>query len=136
MPGFLNGNGPIPGVSLAFPDVCKTPAGPAPVPIPYPNTTMMNSAIPTQFTVFAGCMPSANLMTVVPTSMGNQPGVLLGLVSNLVMGPQKHLLGSVTLFVASLPATRMLDPTGQNGMMPNAPGMTLSPSNLTVMSLS
>ena len=25
------------GMSIAFPDVCKTPAGPAVVPIPYPN---------------------------------------------------------------------------------------------------
>ena len=25
------------GVTMAFPDVCKTPVGPAVVPIPYPN---------------------------------------------------------------------------------------------------
>ena len=25
------------GMSIAFPDVCKTPIGPAVVPIPYPN---------------------------------------------------------------------------------------------------
>jgi hypothetical protein len=26
------------GMSIAFPDVCKTPAAPSPIPIPYPNT--------------------------------------------------------------------------------------------------
>lgn len=25
------------GISIAFPDVCKTPSAPGPVPIPYPN---------------------------------------------------------------------------------------------------
>ena len=33
------------GNGFAFPDTCKTPAPPAPpVPIPYPNTAMLNQA--------------------------------------------------------------------------------------------
>jgi len=38
---FVNGRGIVHkgsgGVSVVFPDVCKTPIGPAVVPIPYPN---------------------------------------------------------------------------------------------------
>lgn len=136
MPGFLNGNGPIPNLSLAFPDACETLVGIVVVPIPYPNMTLCDTAIPDQFTVLTECMPSANLMTIIPMSMGDEPGLLLGLVSFFVMGSQKHLTCSATLLLACLPATRMLDMTGQNGMMPNDPGMTMSPSNLTVASLS
>ncbi|MEO0558954.1 MAG: PAAR-like domain-containing protein, partial [Bacteroidota bacterium] len=28
------------GITIAFPDVCKTPAAPSPIPIPYPNIAM------------------------------------------------------------------------------------------------
>jgi hypothetical protein len=31
------------GVTIAFPDVCKTPAPGGPVPVPYPNTAKMGS---------------------------------------------------------------------------------------------
>ena len=38
---FVNSRGAVHkgsgGMSMVFPDVCKTPAAPSPVPIPYPN---------------------------------------------------------------------------------------------------
>jgi len=37
--------------------------------------------------------------------------------------------------MGGLPATKMLMPTGQNGFVPNAPGVTLVPAQLTVLSL-
>ena len=49
------------GMDMAFPDVCLTPAGPAVVPIPYPNIAMGPTAIPSQVTVHdhgdAGAQP-------------------------------------------------------------------------------
>ena len=30
------------GQAFAFPDVCKTPAAPSPIPVPYPNMGMFN----------------------------------------------------------------------------------------------
>ncbi len=72
------------------------------------------------------CMPNHNKLTIKPMSLGDQPGLLLGLASGLVMGPIRHLFGSIKLFLCGPPATKMLSPTGHNGMSPNIPGATLA----------
>ena len=133
---FVNGNGPIPAVDLAFPDVCKTPVGPVVVPIPYPNTSLGPTAIPSQLTVFTMMMPSHNLLTVKPITQGDDPGVLMGVVGPFDMGATRHLLGSFNLFIGGPPATKMTSPTGQNGLAPNALGATISPAQPVFVSLS
>lgn len=132
---FVNSSGPMPAPDFAFPDVCVTPAVP-PVPVPYPNIALAPTAIPTQFTTFLTCMPAHNLMTTKPTSLGDQPGVLLGVASGFVMGPVKHAMGSATMFVGGPPVTKMLNPTMQNGMSPNIVGVTLAPTQITTICLS
>jgi hypothetical protein len=122
-------------LSLAFPDVCTTPVV-VPVPVPYPNIAVSATAIPSQFNVLIECMPAHNLATINPISNGNEAGVLLGVMSAMIMGPQRHLMGSMTVFTGGPPATRMLDPTGQNGLLPNAPGLSLTPAQVTVVILS
>jgi hypothetical protein len=122
-------------VSLAFPDVCTVPVGPVPVPTPFPNIAVSATAIPTQANVLIECMPAHNLATVNPISNGDEAGLLLGVMSGMIMGPQRHLMGSMSVFLGGPPATRMLDPTAQNGMLPNAFGMTLSPAQVRVMVL-
>ena len=125
------------GSNFAFPDVCLTPAPPAPpIPIPYPNTSMPNTAIPNQFKIFTMAMPDHNLQTTVPMSNGDNPGVGLNPVSGMVMGPTKHIVGSFKVFKVGMPATKMLSMTGQNGMSPGALGSTLAPSQTKVMILS
>lgn len=133
---FVNSSGPIPAPDLAFPDVCTTPVGPVPVPIPYPNVALAPTAIPTQFTTFLTGMPAHNLITTKPMSLGDQPGVLLGVASGFVMGPVRHALGSFTLFLSGPPATKMLNPTTQNGMSPNIVGLTIAPTQVTLICLS
>ena len=133
---FVNAQGPIPSIDFAFPDVCKTPVLGVPVPIPYPNLALGPMAVPDQFTLLIECMPAHNLATIKPISLGDEPGLELGPVSQMVTVPERHLSGSFTLFIGGPPATRMLDPTGQNGLLPNDPGITLSPAQLTVLSLS
>jgi hypothetical protein len=132
---FVNSSGPIPAPDFAFPDVCLTPAV-VPVPIPYPNIALAPTAIPTQLTTFLTCMPAHNLLTTKPLSLGDQPGVLLGVASGFVMGPVKHAMGSVTMFLGGPPATKMLNPTMQNGMSPNIVGVTLAPTQVTTICLS
>ncbi len=122
-------------LNLGFPDVCKTPIGPVVTPIPYPNMSFTSTAIPNVFNQFITCMPIHNLMTTVPTSSGNEAGVLLGVVSSLIMGPTLHMLGSVKIFRTIMPATKMLSTSGQNGMALNIPGLTLSPSQVKVLYL-
>ena len=132
---FVNGNGPMPALDMAFPDVCKTPIGPAIVPIPYPNMSFSTTAIPSQFRVMTMGMPSHNMTTVRPISMGDNPGVALGTASGMVMGPGVAMMGSTNLFLGGPPATKMTMPTKQNGIGPNAFGLTASPSQIKVMAL-
>jgi len=129
-------NTQMPAINLAFPDVCKTIVVLVVVPIPYPNIAPTATAIPNVPNIFTMAMPNHNLMTMVPLSNGNQAGVAMGVVSSLIMGPVRHLFGSVKVFTSIMPATKMLSPTGQNGMVPNAPGMTLTPSQPKVLILS
>lgn len=128
------------GTNFAFPDVCLTPvpspAGPIPTPMPYPNTSMAPTAIPSQVKVLVMAMPAHNLMTVTPMSNSDNSDVMMNPISGMVMGPSKHLMGSVKTMFGGLPVTKMLSPTGQNGMSPGAFGMTLAPSQVKVMVMS
>ena len=131
----------IGGMNMAMPDVCKTPAPPPPVgpgmiPIPYPNMANLPMAIPPTacLTVLISGGPAHNLLTTTPISNGDNPGVLGGVASQVFMGPSKHILGAFTTLVGGMPATRsFMDMTGQNGIVMNAPGTTLVPSQFTVM---
>jgi hypothetical protein len=120
-------------MDFGFPDICKTIVALAVVPIPYPNIGIKATAIPNILNQFTMCMPDHNLMTITPLSNGDQAGIAMGVVSNLIMGPVQHIFGSVKVFKAVMPATKMLSPTGQNGMPPNAPGMTLTPCQPKVL---
>jgi len=128
-------NSQMGGLNLAFPDVCITPMVPVPIPIPYPNITMPMMGIPSQFKVLIMAMPAHNLMTIVPLSLGDFPGVLLNPMSGFVMGPTRHLLGSFKTFFGGMPVTKMLALSGHNGMSPGAFGTTLVPCQLKVMAL-
>ncbi len=123
------------GLDFAFPDVCNTPTPVGPVPIPYPNLAVPNTAIPSQFKVLVMAMPAHNLATTTPVSNGDNVGVAMNPMSGMVMGPDRHLMGSFKTLVGGMPVTKMLSPTGQNGMSPGAFGMNLAPSQVKVMAL-
>lgn len=125
------------GMHFAMPDVCLTPipspAGPIPTPIPYPNIAVPMTAIPSQIKVLILAMPAHNLMTITPMSNGDNAGVNMNPISGMVMGPTKHLMGSIKVLYGGMPVTKMLSPTGQNGMSPGAFGASLVPSQIKVM---
>ncbi|NLW04355.1 MAG: DUF4150 domain-containing protein [Pseudomonadaceae bacterium] len=123
------------GLNLGFPDVCITPIGPVPTPIPYPNLAIPTMAIPSQFKVLTLAMPNHNMMTITPMSNGDNSGVLMNPASGMVMGPQRQLLGSFKTFIGGMPANKMLGMSGQNGFTPGAPGVTLVPSQVKLMLL-
>jgi hypothetical protein len=129
-------NSQLAGLHFAFPDVCLTPSPVGPIPVPYPNLAVPNTAIPSQLKVMVTAMPAHNLMTTVPVSNGDNAGVALNPMSGMVMGPCRHLMGSVKTLMGGMPVSKMLCPTGQNGMSPGAFGMTLAPSQVKVMALS
>jgi hypothetical protein len=75
------------GVTIAFPDVCKTPAPPAPfVPIPYPNIAKAADSSKTAKKVSNKgqniCVKDSNFMM----STGDEAGTLMGIVSSKIKG--------------------------------------------------
>lgn len=122
------------GMDLGFPDVCLTPAVPAPVPIPYPNIAMGPTAIPSQFTTMILGAPVHNMGTTTPLTNGDNAGVATGVASGTVMGPSRHVLGSFTVLVGGMPTTRLTSMTIQNNT--NVPGVRLVPSQVRVLILS
>jgi len=121
------------GMDMAFPDVCLTPAGPAMVPIPYPNMGMGPMAVGFNPKLFFGGTPSHNLGTVVPMTNGDNAGVAMGVASGMVMGPDRHLLGSFKVFSGVMPATRLTSMSLQNST--NAPGARIVPSQVKTILL-
>lgn len=130
---FADSLGPIPGMAMAFPDVCLTPAGPVSVPIPYPNIALTPMGLPPAFNIMFQCTPAHNLLTIVPLSLGDSAGVQMGVASGMIMGPRRCLTGATTVLLKGVPATRMTSQTLQNST--NAPGMRLSPSQVKVLLL-
>lgn len=125
----------MPAQSLAFPDVCLTPAPPAPtpVPVPYPDIAVSAMAIPNVLNVLFVGMPAHNLGTTTPLTNGDNVGLATGVASGTVMGPQRNLTGAFTCLIKGMPATRMTSVSLQNST--NAPGVTLSPSQTKVLIL-
>jgi len=131
---FVNSQGPLPGLDFAVPDVYlqATPVGP--VPIPLMSMGMRATEIPTNFRFLLMCMPSHNMMNVAPVTIsGPGPGV----ASGMVCSASRNVKGSFKFFIQAMPATRaLIDPTLQNGASPNSVGVTVSPSQIRMISLS
>ena len=127
-----------PGMNMCFPDVCKTPMPPVGiVPIPYPNISYSTVSTPAVYNVLVGCMPAVNMMSMGTVSVGDQPGVMGGVADSMISGQTNYNVGCFTIFVGGAPAQRMTTVTGQNSMgkTPNGPGMTLTPSQVSVLTL-
>ena len=120
------------GTDMGFPDVCLTPS-PAPVPVPYPNIAMGPMGVPAAYTVLYACAPAHNMMTVVPMTNGDNPGVAMGVASATVMGPSRHLTAAFTVLIKGAPATRLTSMSLQNST--NCPGMRAVPSQPKVLIL-
>lgn len=120
------------GMDMGFPDVCLTPT-PAPVPIPYPNMAMGPTGVPAAYNVLIVYAPAHNMSTMEPLTLGDQPGVALGVASGMVMGPSRHLTAAFTCCVGGLPATRLTSMSLQNST--NCPGMRIVPSQPKVLIL-
>ncbi|MEJ1166316.1 DUF4150 domain-containing protein [Variovorax sp. CCNWLW186] len=116
------------GMDLAFPDVCKTP-----VPVPFPNMALGPMAIPNVPNILLMAMPAHNLGTVTPITLGDQPGVLGGIISQTFMQQSRHLTGAFTVLTKALPTTRVTSLSLQNRM--NIVGMRLIPSQFKVLVL-
>jgi carboxyl-terminal processing protease len=100
------------GGNFGFPDVCLTPVGPAVVPIPYPNVALNAMAASFSPNVLFTMMPALNMGTVIPLTLGDQPGV----ANPTVMGPAEYTTGVFDVLVNGLPAISLTNMSTGNDM--------------------
>jgi len=123
------------GQCLAMPDVCLTPAPPAPpVPVPYPNIGMVNQATKTSTKVkFAG-KAVVTKKSEMSRSSGDEAGVNKGVVSGMNMGKVTFKKGSSKVKIQGQPCVHLTTMTGHNGSNANNPvGAQIAPSQTKVL---
>jgi hypothetical protein len=103
-------------MSSVFPDVCKTPAPPAPpIPIPYPNIAKSSDAADTATTVKADGNPIMIKKSVFSMSTGDEAGSIGGVVSNCIKGKAQFILYSFDVKAEGQNVPRNMDMMKQNG---------------------
>jgi hypothetical protein len=103
------------GKTIAFPDVCKTPAPPAgPIPIPYPNIAMSSdTAKGTKKVKLAGapiCVKDSNFST----STGDEAGSAGGVASSKTKGKAEFVNFSMDVQFEGKNVPRSFDPMLHN----------------------
>lgn len=98
------------GVTIAFPDVCKTPAPPAPpIPIPYPNVAKSSDSAKTAKKVKADGQPLCTKDSNFSTSTGDEPGSLKGIASSKTKGKAEFVNYSMDVKAEGKNVPRALD---------------------------
>jgi uncharacterized protein DUF4150 len=110
------------GTCVGPADVCKTPSPAGPVPTPYVNIGMLSSCVLTVAKVLIGMKETVVLGSMIVPSKGDEPGTLLGVVSNMVMGPVKFQTYSSKVYAQGRPMVFHTAVTGHNGTNPNTVG--------------
>jgi hypothetical protein len=102
------------GMSMVFPDVCKTPAAPSPIPIPYPNIGMASdtSQGPTKVKT-DGQMPMVKGAKY-SRSSGDEAGTLGGVMSSVNMNVCEFMLYSFDVKFEGKNVCRLGDPLFHN----------------------
>lgn len=100
------------GMSIVFPDVCKTPPGP--VPVPYPNLGKSSDTIQGPTTVTTdGQMPMVK-GSLYSMSTGDEPGVALGVMSSTIKNVCEFLMYSFDVKFEANNVCRLGDPLWHN----------------------
>jgi hypothetical protein len=129
------GNNTLIVVNFSFPDVCKLPTPVGPIPIPLVNISISITHVPTALRTFVGIGFAENILTMGTVSNGDEAGCALGLISQLIVGPDRYYTCSFKVFFGAAPATRLTSITGQNGLLPNCIGISLVPGQFRVLLL-
>jgi len=117
-----------PGMNMGFPDVCLTPAVPAPIPIPYPNMGMHAMAAPFCPTILLQAMPALNMGSMIPLTMGDNAGV----ANPVFMQVGTFTMGSPKVILQGMPAITMTSMTTGNAMN-NPVGAVIVPGVPTIL---
>jgi hypothetical protein len=98
------------GVSIAFPDVCKTPAPPAPpIPIPYPNIAKSSDTADGSKNVKVDGNPVCLKDSNFSTSTGDEAGSLNGVASNKIKGKAEFVNFSFDVKIEGKNVARAMD---------------------------
>lgn len=111
------------GIAMSFPDVCKTPAPPAPfVPVPYPNIAQSSDTSQGSTTVKADGNPIMLQGSSFAQSSGDEAGSAGGgMVSSQIKGKAEFTMYSMDVKVDGKNVPRLLDPMQTNkGASPNS----------------
>ena len=123
------------GVSMVFPDVCKTPSPAGPVPIPYPNVAKSSDTADGSETVTCDGNPIMLQSSNFSTSVGDEAGTAGGgVLSNTTKGKAEFVSYSFDVKVEGKSVPRQLDPMIHNKMSsPNTPPSPLVQQPLVAM---
>ena len=124
------------GMTMAFPNVCKVPAGPTMIPMPLPSIGMLAAADAST------CSPKVKIQnqavfhvqTAVPKTQGDEVGTAGGVVSGQFGGRCARLRASTKVMIGGKPAVCFLYQVISN--QGNVPGVQLAPSQLKVIAMS
>jgi hypothetical protein len=111
------------GVTVVFPDVCKTPSPAGPVPIPYPNVAKSSDTADGSSTVKMDGNPIMLKSSNFSTSTGDEAGTAGGgVASNTTKGKAEFVNYSFDVKVEGKNVPRQLDPMIHNKLSsPNTP---------------
>jgi hypothetical protein len=102
------------GMSMVFPDVCKTPTPAGPVPIPYPNLGKSSDTSKGPKTVKTdGKMPMVK-GAVYSTTTGDEPGTAGGVISSKTKGVAEYMMYSFDVKFEGKNVCRLGDPLFHN----------------------
>lgn len=102
------------GMSMVFPDICKTPIGPSIVPIPYPNIgRSSNTTKGPKAVKIDGKMPMTKSAKY-STSTGDEGGVAKGIFSGKIKGECEYMMYSFDVKLEGKNACRLGDPLWHN----------------------
>ena len=98
------------GITIAFPDVCKTPSPAGPIPIPYPNIAKSSDTSKGTKKVKCDgnstCVKDSNFMMSTGDEGGTAGG---GIVSNKIKGKAEFVMFSFDVFFEGKNVARALD---------------------------
>ncbi len=124
------------GMTMAMPDVCKTPVGNAVVPIPYPNMGSLSQSSGVSTKVKIAGAAAFTMKSKITMSSGDEPGTMKGVMSSKNKGECKPKKGSSKVKIQGQPAIFMTCMFGHNGSNANHPaGIQSVPSQAKVLVL-
>jgi hypothetical protein len=123
------------GTCFAMPDVCLTPAPPAPpIPVPYPNTAQWASADGAVSKVLIELKETVVEGSKIPNSSGDEAGTNGGVTSGVNMKEVQPKQYSSKVIAEGKKVVHLTAMTAHNGTSANAPaGVHVAPSQQKVM---